>query len=91
IPGNDDAVKSVRLIVSVISDAIQAGLARREAEASARRAAVPAAKQEIGSASVEPEVTISPDLLKDSQLADAKKPARRTGVRKPRAPKAKAE
>ncbi len=92
IPGNDDAVRSVRLIVSVISDAIQAGLARREAEASARRAAAPAAKQEIGVAeSVEPEVTLSPDLLKDSQLADAKKPARRTGTRKPRAPKAKAE
>jgi len=89
IPGNDDAVKSVRLIVSVISDAIQAGLARREAEASARRAATPVAKQEIsGSETVDPEVTISPDLLKDSQLAEAaKKPARRTGTRKPRAPK----
>jgi len=89
IPGNDDAVKSVRLIVSVISDAIQAGLARREAEASARRAATPVAKQEIsGGETVDPEVTISPDLLKDSQLAEAaKKPARRTGTRKPRAPK----
>jgi len=89
IPGNDDAVKSVRLIVSVISDAIQAGLARREAEASARRAATPVAKQEIsGSETVDPEVTISPDLLKDSQLAEAaKKPARCTGTRKPRAPK----
>lgn len=86
IPGNDDAVKSVRLIVSVISDAIQAGLARREAEAAARRAAAPVAKQEInvGNA-VEPEVTISPDLLKDSQLAEAKKPVRRSGgPRKPR-------
>lgn len=86
IPGNDDAVKSVRLIVSVISDAIQAGLARREAEAAARRAVAPVAKQEInvGNA-VEPEVTISPDLLKDSQLAEAKKPVRRTGgPRKPR-------
>ena len=91
IPGNDDAVKSVRLIVSVVSDAIQAGLARREAESAARRAAAPVAKQEIAAASVEPEVTISPDLLKDSQLADAKKPVRRTGTRKPRAPKAKAE
>lgn len=94
IPGNDDAVKSIRLIVSVISDAIQAGLARREAEASARRAAAPVAKQEIhGGEAVEPEVTISPDLLKDSQLAEAaaKKPARRTGTRKPRAPKKAAE
>lgn len=86
IPGNDDAVKSVRLIVSVISDAIQAGLARREAEAAARRAAAPVAKQEINVRNaVEPEVTISPDLLKDSQLAEAKKPVRRSGgPRKPR-------
>ena len=92
IPGNDDAVKSIRLIVTAISDAIQQGLARREAEAVARRAAAPVAKQEIGgNAAVEPEVTISPDLLKDSQLADAKKPARRTGTRKPRAPKTSEE
>lgn len=32
IPGNDDSVKSVRLIVSVIKDAIDAGLARRPAK-----------------------------------------------------------
>jgi small subunit ribosomal protein S2 len=30
IPGNDDAIKSVRIIVEVITDAVQAGLARRE-------------------------------------------------------------
>lgn len=30
IPGNDDAIKSVRVIVEVILDAVQAGLARRE-------------------------------------------------------------
>ncbi len=30
IPGNDDAIKSVRIIVEAILDAVQAGLARRE-------------------------------------------------------------
>jgi len=32
IPGNDDAVKSIRLIVEVILEAVQAGLAKRVAE-----------------------------------------------------------
>ena len=86
IPGNDDAVKSIRLIVTAISDAIQQGLARREAEAVARRAAAPVAKQEIGgNAAGEPEVTTFPGLLQGIPPPDAKKPARRTGTRQPRA------
>lgn len=94
IPGNDDAVKSVRLIVTVITDAIQAGLARREAEAAARRVAVPVAKQEIKIGNdIEPEVTISPDLLKESQLAEAANKARaprRPSSRRPREPRTNA-
>ena len=89
IPGNDDAVKSVRLIVSVITDAIQAGLARRSVEMEAKKAVIPARQELAADSDAAGDVTISAELLKDNQLAD-KKPARkpRTGTRKPRAPKA---
>ncbi len=66
IPGNDDAVKSVRIIVQVIADAIQAGLARREVE----RASRPAPRGGFGSRNAEqgdqPEVNIDPSLMKDA-------------------------
>jgi len=39
IPGNDDAVKSVRIIVETIVEAIQAGLAQRDSRRAARGAA----------------------------------------------------
>ena len=89
IPGNDDAVKSVRLIVSVITDAIQAGLARRSVEQEAKKAVIPARQEIAADSDAAGDVTISAELLKDNQLAE-KKPARkpRTGTRKPRAPKA---
>ena len=93
IPGNDDAVKSVRMIISVISDAIQTGLSRRSAEAEAKKAAAPV-RQEINAATeTEGDVTISAELMKDNQLAE-KKTARRAPAgartRKPRAPKSEA-
>ncbi|MDR2844773.1 MAG: 30S ribosomal protein S2 [Puniceicoccales bacterium] len=62
IPGNDDAVKSVRLIVGVISEAIQAGLARRDIERTVRRTVVPIAEAAQGA---QPEVTIDPSLLRE--------------------------
>lgn len=64
IPGNDDAVKSVRLIVEAISEAIQAGLARREVERTVRRTVVPI--QSEAEENAQPEVTIDPALLRDS-------------------------
>ncbi len=84
IPGNDDAVKSVRTIVSVITDAIQAGLARREVEAEAKKAAAPA-KQEITPTDNEAagDVTISAELLKDNNMLAEKKPTRTKTTRKP--------
>ncbi len=87
IPGNDDAVKSLRTIVSVITDAVQAGLNRRAIEAEAKKAAAPA-KQEITPANeAAGDVTISAELLKDNMLAE-KKPARgRSTTRKPAARK----
>jgi len=39
IPGNDDAVKSIRIIVETIVEAVQAGLAQRDSRRAARGAA----------------------------------------------------
>jgi small subunit ribosomal protein S2 len=44
IPGNDDAVKSIRIIVETITQAIQNGLAQRGSRGSSRGAAAPAAQ-----------------------------------------------
>jgi small subunit ribosomal protein S2 len=78
IPGNDDAVKSVRLIVDAISEAIQAGLTRRDAVRAERRAIVPI--QPDVEQAAQPEVNIDPALLRDDTEEDtsegaAKKPA----------------
>lgn len=95
IPGNDDAVKSVRMIISVITDAIQLGLSRRSVEAEAKKAAAPVRQEINAMPETEGEVTISAELMKDNQLAE-KKPARKSATgtkkpaaRKPREPKAK--
>jgi small subunit ribosomal protein S2 len=45
IPGNDDAVKSIRIIVDAIVAAIQSGLAQRDSRRADRGAAVQAAAQ----------------------------------------------
>jgi small subunit ribosomal protein S2 len=39
IPGNDDAVKSIRIIVETIMGAVQSGLAQRDSRRAARGAA----------------------------------------------------
>ncbi len=92
IPGNDDAVKSVRLIVEVIVEAIQAGLARREVERTVRRTVTPI-REDIGG-EAQPEVTIDPALLQESEegseedTAEEKKPKAKA-ARKPAAKKEK--
>lgn len=62
IPGNDDAVKSIRLIVDVILEAIQNGLARRP-EVPTHKGVVPVVRQEL--VENEDNVTLSADLLAD--------------------------
>jgi small subunit ribosomal protein S2 len=59
IPGNDDAVKSVRLIVGVILEAIQNGLSRRESQKAMPKFS-PIIQQDT--AETEGEVTLSPEL-----------------------------
>jgi len=59
IPGNDDAVKSIRLVADVILEAIQNGLARREVK-TAQRGLAPIVRPEFQE--VQPEVTIAADI-----------------------------
>lgn len=58
IPGNDDAVKSIRLITEVLVEAVQAGLNRRTVQVKAPRAVV--GRKAVVSA--QPEVTIAADI-----------------------------
>ena len=58
IPGNDDAVKSIRLITEVLVEAVQAGLNRRTVQVKAPRAV--AGRKAVVSA--QPEVTIAADI-----------------------------
>ncbi len=69
IPGNDDSVKSVRLIVSVIKDAIDAGIARRPAE-----------KQFVAPKKVVATVDAGEAV---QEIKDAEAPAKKKTIRKP--------
>ncbi|MBC2592714.1 30S ribosomal protein S2 [Ruficoccus amylovorans] len=65
IPGNDDAVKAVRLVVEVILEAIQNGLARRAEPVIPQKDITPILQRDFTEA--QPEVTISPDLMVDEE------------------------
>ncbi len=82
IPGNDDAVKSIRLVADVILEAIQNGLARRETK-TAQRGVVPIVRPEFQE--VQPEVTIASDIVvaEDEEEVVPARPAVR--ARKPKA------
>jgi len=43
IPGNDDAVKSIRIVLEVIAEAVQSGLSQRQAQHEKASAQIPAA------------------------------------------------
>ncbi|MFZ9201409.1 MAG: 30S ribosomal protein S2 [Opitutales bacterium] len=61
IPGNDDATKAIRLVVEVITQAVQNGLGRRSKEQAPRKAVSSVPRADVGETS-QPEVTISADL-----------------------------
>lgn len=61
IPGNDDAVKSIRIIVETLLEAVQNGLANRQAEKVQQRTITPIVEQEFSE--VQPEVNIDPALM----------------------------
>jgi small subunit ribosomal protein S2 len=60
IPGNDDAVKSIRMVAEVILEAIQNGLARRETK-TAQRGMTPMVRPDFQE--MQPEVTIAADIV----------------------------
>ncbi|GHB99857.1 30S ribosomal protein S2 [Cerasicoccus arenae] len=64
IPGNDDAVKSIRMVTEVIMEAVQNGLARRsEVRNAPQQGITPIVRQEF--VDNEPEVTFSDDIVLD--------------------------
>lgn len=64
IPGNDDAVKSIRLIVETIVEAIQNGLSKRKEDRPQK--VMPMIKQEFDTA--QPDVHISEDINMDGEV-----------------------
>lgn len=82
IPGNDDAVKSIRIIVDAIVAAIQSGLAQRDSRRSDRGAAVQAAAQaaiaadQIDLSKVELPAGVAPLVEGEVEPLVAKKPVR---------------
>jgi len=72
IPGNDDSVKSIRMIVELMMEAVQSGLARREEVAKTKKGVRPKVrKEEFGE--VEPQVTIAADILIEEEEKEAPK------------------
>jgi len=70
IPGNDDAVKSIRMIADVILEAIQNGLAHRDVKP-AQRGIAPIVRPEFQE--LQPEVTIAADInvVEDEEVEGA--------------------
>lgn len=78
IPGNDDAVKSIRIIVDAIIEAVQAGLAQRDSRRTARGAADLKAATAAVAAAVgadKPTIEEEPDVAAEEE-APKKKPVR---------------
>ncbi|PWU05507.1 MAG: 30S ribosomal protein S2 [Verrucomicrobia bacterium] len=65
IPGNDDASKSIRIIVDTILQAINSGLQRREESKAKKGKQI--IKQSIH-AEIEPEVTLSPEITMENNI-----------------------
>jgi small subunit ribosomal protein S2 len=59
IPGNDDSTKSIRIVIDVISEAIQSGFTRRTEVPTHRRDITPVTQEpEFGDQGDEPEITL---------------------------------
>jgi small subunit ribosomal protein S2 len=91
IPGNDDAVKSVRIIVEAIVAAIQSGLSQRDSRRAQRGADAKAAAQAVAEPAAPDVAAGEVDLSKidipiDLAAVDADAVAKRKPVRPRRAP-----
>lgn len=73
IPGNDDAVKSIRIIVDTVVEAIQEGLAKREAK-KVQKSAGPIIREQVFEQNEDIEVTLPAGYGEDEadQEAEAK-------------------
>ena len=74
IPANDDAVKSIRVVIDIVMDGIQSGLKRRPSE-SRSKDIKPILAQAIQEEAHQPEVTISSDISLDIEEDTDKKKA----------------
>src|ERR1700691_1630531 len=82
IPGNDDAVKSVRIIIETIVAAIQSGLAQRDSRKAQRGAPAQAAEEPAAPAPLAGEVDLSKvEIPVDLTAAEAEAAAKRKLVR----------
>ncbi len=70
IPGNDDAAKAIRLVVEVLLEAIQNGVARRVEPSSKTKEFTPFVRQDFVDTE-QPEVTLSADLIAEQEAAEA--------------------
>ena len=83
IPGNDDSTKSIRIVIDVISEAIQGGFARRTEMPTHRRDITPVTQEpEFGDQGDEPEVTL-PEGYEDMDFDDRGRDSRDEAEAKP--------
>lgn len=68
VPGNDDAVKAIRLVVEIFTEAVQKGLERRE-EIKVRKGIKPIAQKDFSGA--KGDVTLAEGLIQDDEQAAA--------------------
>jgi small subunit ribosomal protein S2 len=66
VPGNDDAVKSIRIIVETIMEAVQEGLAKREAK-KVQKSAGPIVREQIFEQQEDVEVTLPAGYGEDEE------------------------
>ncbi|MFW5883205.1 MAG: 30S ribosomal protein S2 [Verrucomicrobiota bacterium] len=77
IPGNDDAVKAIRIIVDTITEAIQNGMARRETTRAPMRGVSPLVRERIFEEEEDVEVTLPEgyDAVEEQQRSRTTRPA----------------
>ena len=88
IPGNDDAVKSIRIIVETVMEAVQEGLAKREAK-KIQKSAGPIVREQIFEQQEDVDVTLPAGYGEDEEGKPAAAPAAPAAPAKaPEAPEA---
>jgi small subunit ribosomal protein S2 len=75
VPGNDDAVKAIRIVVETISEAIQNGMARRETRQTQKGGIAPLVREQIFDDSEEVEVNLPAGYDTEAEERPAGTPA----------------